>query len=272
MPSGVPIDWDKYIPLMRQHLPHMTVKDWRNKYASNISERRIRSKIQSLNITFIPNLSSPERSKKISDALKKDDPEMILQIRKMRQDYSLAKIAEVLNTNTRLISAIIKRHGIILTDEGKARALNASKNSLTAATKKKLSSVAHRQKLSIVQAKRKSRGLKTYRSSTLTTKKGGTLTTKSSYETRYCYILDSDPNVKSFAYETINISYYWNKLRRFYVPDFLVKYVDGTFCVVEIKPSKLLKDPRNMAKFKAAKEHILPFKIVTEIELKVLES
>lgn len=271
MPSGKPINWDDYVPLMRQHLPKMTLKQWREQYAPHIAQKTLSNKAKELKIKRIVEFSSPERSKKISDALKKDDPEMIAQIRKMRQDYSLAHIAKTLNTNGRLVSAIIKRHNIVLTDAGKERVKNAILNGLH---KGRISgsTIESRERKSKLQVKRKSRGLKTYNGSVVVTKKGGTLTTKSSYETRYCKILDDDPNVVSFAYETLIIPYYWNKLRRHYVPDFVVKFVDGSFCIVEIKPSKLLKDPRNMAKFKAARANILPFKIVTEVELKSLES
>lgn len=271
MPSGKPIDWDKYIPLLRQHLPKMTIKQWREQYAPHIAQKTVANKAKELKIDRIIEFSSPSRSKKISDALKKDDPEMITKLREWRDDYSLKQLAKMLNTNTRLISSLVKRHNIVLSEKGKNRAKEAVLNGLIKG-RMSGSTIESRQRKSLAMSKRQSRGLKTYRSSTLDTKKGGTIITKSSYETRYCHILDNDPNVKSYSYESIRLQYYWKKLKRFYVPDFLVEYVDGTFCIIEVKPSKLLDDARNKAKFKAANEHILPFRIVTEIDLVSLEA
>ena len=170
MPSGKPIDWDKYVPLMEEHLPNMTIAVWKKKYGKGISSSSIRSKAKSLSIKF--------------------------------------------KRGTRKRG----RHSNYLTE-------------------------------------------------TVHSKKGGTIESKSSYETAYIRQLDADPKVKRFKYESISIRYTWRGRPANYIPDFLVERRDGSFEIIEVKPKALLNDKKNQLKFKAAKEGLIPFRIVTEDQL-----
>jgi len=170
MPSGTPIDWDKYVPLMEEHLPNMTIAVFKRKHGKGVSSASIRAKAKALKIKF-------------------------------------------------------KR--------GKARRGRHSK----------------------------------YLTETIHSIKGGIVESKSSYETAYVHQLDADPNVKRFKYESISIRYVWRRRIINYIPDFLVEYVDGSFEIIEVKPKALLNDKKNQAKFKAAQEGLISFRIVTEDEL-----
>lgn len=120
--------------------------------------------------------------------------------------------------------------------------------------------------------------------------------TRSSYESKFCRWLDSNPNVLKWNSEQIEIKYYdptTNKVRR-YFPDFFMQALDKNGKVknyiIEIKPDKETRPPRmrgrkkektfiyeqttwmkNQAKWKAAidwcTQHGFEFKILTENEL-----
>ena len=89
--------------------------------------------------------------------------------------------------------------------------------------------------------------------------------------------LDRSAVIKTWGYETLKIPYVSNKKTgkiRMYYPDFRVEYLDGTVEIVEIKPSKRLKQVTVIKKIAAAKDwcsaHSAAFVIITEIELKGL--
>ena len=266
MPSGIPIDWDYYLPIMRRHLPGMTIVEFQHQYAPDISPKTLRRIANQNQIDFVKVYSSPERSQKISESLLKDDPDLIVKIRELRDELSDVKIAKRLNVSKTLVNRLIKRHNIQLSERGRQRVKKDISAAIKKATQKSMGAPA-REKRSKAMAKRKLRGLKTYKGSTVKSKKGGTIETKSSWETAYIHQLDADPTVESFQYETIIIRYRYKKLNRNYVPDFVVKFTDGHFEIHEVKPKNLCKNARNKAKFAAARRCIIPFVLITEEQL-----
>lgn len=100
---------------------------------------------------------------------------------------------------------------------------------------------------------------------------------RSGWEQKYMIYLDDHPDVMTWSYEKLVIEYISNqrtkKVRKYY-PDFQIEYKDGKKVVVEIKPSRKMKQTTVLKKIKAAIEwctaHDLTYKILTEIELKDL--
>lgn len=121
--------------------------------------------------------------------------------------------------------------------------------------------------------KKKSR----YYRGTFVSIKGGECKYRSGWEEKYMSYLDSNPDVVSWSYEKICIEYLSNKktgkIRKYY-PDFLVIYKDKTE-LIEIKPSRKLKQRTVLKKIEAAKEWCsvrnIAYKILTEIELKSID-
>lgn len=71
---------------------------------------------------------------------------------------------------------------------------------------------------------------------------------RSSWEARFMLYLESQPMVKKWGYECIEVKYLFsadNKVHRYY-PDFYVEFANGKTCIVEIKPSKDAKLPKKM--------------------------
>jgi len=71
---------------------------------------------------------------------------------------------------------------------------------------------------------------------------------KSSWELKLMHYLDSSEIVESWEYEPIRIPYYYDSHKRWYVPDFIVKFVDGTQRIYEIKPKEFTKTERSILK------------------------
>lgn len=89
--------------------------------------------------------------------------------------------------------------------------------------------------------------------------------------------LDATPDVISYEYESIRISYLSNKKTgkcRTYIPDLFVTYADGHKCLVEIKPNRRLINQIVMKKMIVAEEwcnaNNASYILVTEITLKEL--
>lgn len=78
---------------------------------------------------------------------------------------------------------------------------------------------------------------------------------RSSWEEKAYQILDNDEKVISYQEEPCRISYYYETYKRYYIPDILITYNDGTQKLIEIKPSYFLEAKVNKAKFTAAKEY-----------------
>ena len=109
------------------------------------------------------------------------------------------------------------------------------------------------------------------------TKTGQVCKYRSGWELAYLTYLDSHAAVKDFGYESVKIPYVSNvrsgKVRNYY-PDFLIEFVDGSQQLVEIKPSKRVKQVRVQKKLRAAeqwcREHGVTLVVITEVELKVM--
>lgn len=68
--------------------------------------------------------------------------------------------------------------------------------------------------------------------------------------------LDADATVLKYSYEPVAIDYLSNKrtgkMRKYY-PDFIVEYVNGRKCLVEVKPKRRLKNENVKKKLAAAR-------------------
>lgn len=84
------------------------------------------------------------------------------------------------------------------------------------------------------------------------TKTGKRYVYRSSYELKYFKLLDNDQNVATYESEFTSIPYELDGKSRHYVPDVHVTYVDGSQCLVEIKPRSMRDIPMNVAKREAA--------------------
>lgn len=111
----------------------------------------------------------------------------------------------------------------------------------------------------------------------VSTKTGQACKFRSGWEQKYLEWLDANDTVKTYVYEGVKIPYVSNvktgKIRT-YNPDFLVEYMDGTRVLVEIKPSRRVKQVKVQKKLKAAQrwcdEHNIILSVLTEVELKQL--
>ena len=100
---------------------------------------------------------------------------------------------------------------------------------------------------------------------------------RSGWELSYLQWLEVNPDVLTFAYESLKIPYLSNvrsgKIRN-YIPDVLVEMTSGAKLLVEIKPSRKLVNAVVKKKIAAAElycyAHGLTHVIITEKELKLL--
>ena len=89
---------------------------------------------------------------------------------------------------------------------------------------------------------------------------------RSPIELEYFNELDRDDNVLNYLPEPFKIPYQYENKDSNYIPDVLIHYVNGMKKLVEIKVLKEVSEPRNIAKFNAAKEYArnngMEFKII----------
>ena len=111
---------------------------------------------------------------------------------------------------------------------------------------------------------------------------------RSSYEKKFIYWCENNPNVKYWGSECMSIPYVLatDKTVHTYFPDYAVEMIDGEKWIVEIKPYSQTQKPmnenswlwdaytRNMSKWIAAKRFCedrgLKFKILTERTIDML--
>lgn len=102
-----------------------------------------------------------------------------------------------------------------------------------------------------------------YRSNKISTKGG---LCRSPIELNYFKELDNDENVLSYLPEPCKIPYQYENKDSNYIPDVLIHYKNGMKKLVEVKVLKEVSEPRNIAKFIAAKEYAknngIEFKII----------
>lgn len=79
---------------------------------------------------------------------------------------------------------------------------------------------------------------------------------RSSWELTVARHFDTNPQVLSYAYEPFKIPYISNKQYgkiRHYIPDFLVRYIDGKTVLIEVKRQSALNQLKVRKKAKAAR-------------------
>jgi len=93
----------------------------------------------------------------------------------------------------------------------------------------------------------------------------------SAYEFARMAQLESNPDVVSWWRCSRRIDYKLGEASLVYVPDIEVFMVDGSVIVEEVKPAKMLRLPKNVAKFAAARIHFarlgILFDVVTEDQI-----
>jgi hypothetical protein len=101
--------------------------------------------------------------------------------------------------------------------------------------------------------------------------KGGVMRLRSLLEVRAAELLDLNPQVLYFRYETISIMYERGGKPRRTVPDFWVRYVDMPICIIEIKSAASAKRPSDIIKMQAAMTYCMErgwaYEVWTEKEL-----
>jgi TnsA-like endonuclease N terminal/NUMOD3 motif len=80
---------------------------------------------------------------------------------------------------------------------------------------------------------------------------------RSSWELAMMKHLDNDIAVSSFESESVRISYFYNDHKRWYVPDFIITYSDGSRKMIEIKPQEFVLSEKNVLKEAAGKAFCL---------------
>jgi hypothetical protein len=89
---------------------------------------------------------------------------------------------------------------------------------------------------------------------------------RSPIELKYFKELDNDEDVLSYLPEPFKIPYQYDNKDSNYIPDVLIHYASGMIKLVEVKVLKEVPEPRNIAKFNAAKEYAknngMEFKII----------
>lgn len=84
------------------------------------------------------------------------------------------------------------------------------------------------------------------------TKKAGWVGYRSTWELRALELLDADPAVSGFQYESFSVPYVWEGHPRRTMPDYKLTLADGRVRVVEVKPKGYMQSPKEIAKREAA--------------------
>jgi hypothetical protein len=106
------------------------------------------------------------------------------------------------------------------------------------------------------------------------TKMNREISYRSSWEKITLEHLDKDDNILSFYYEPFSIEYLFEGVKKNYIPDVLIEYVNGIKKLVEIKPSCFIDYDINQTKFEAMQQYCqqnnLIFEVWTEKEIEKL--
>lgn len=105
--------------------------------------------------------------------------------------------------------------------------------------------------------------------------KSGNIFCRSTWEKKVAEILQKDNRVISFQHEPISISYArkegGREHLRWYTPDFLAEYSDGSKKIIEVKPECYVNADVNVQKFSAAREFCaannMTFEVWTQKEI-----
>lgn len=96
----------------------------------------------------------------------------------------------------------------------------------------------------IVEGKFRAYGTNNKKGWYTSTKTGQQCFFKSSWEEAIMKHLDACPEVERWDYESVRIPYTYDNHKRWYVPDFIVTFNDGTRDMYEVKPEHLLQTER----------------------------
>lgn len=88
---------------------------------------------------------------------------------------------------------------------------------------------------------------------------------RSSWEKLVMEHLEKNKKVLSYNCEPFAIDYEFSGMTKKYLPDVLIEYDNGIKKMVEIKPEYQLKNPRNIAKIKAAENYCKNNDLIFEI-------
>lgn len=126
MPSGKPVDWSLYDNLIIEHLPHMIINEFTSKYLRHVSPKAVGARARKLGVKPAKRTLTAEQRVAISMAMRTETPEIVEQIKSLRQTHSIKQICAELNIDDATLWRIINRHNIVLTVDGRMRARAAS--------------------------------------------------------------------------------------------------------------------------------------------------
>ena len=96
---------------------------------------------------------------------------------------------------------------------------------------------------------------------------------RSGWEEAVMKYLDASPDVMTWDYESVRIPYTYNNNKRWYVPDFVITFVDGHKEMWEVKPSQFALSERvvntSVAGRNYCSENDMQYTLVTEHTLKM---
>lgn len=99
---------------------------------------------------------------------------------------------------------------------------------------------------------------------------------ESSLERDFFLLLEMDKTVASYEEQPVKLSYFYGNSERPYTPDCIIHYInkDKPPCIVEVKPSKIVKDKKVFLKQKFDQieqylyENDMDFKLFTEYDIR----
>ncbi len=127
MPSGKPIKWAEYDHLIVAYLPTMTIADFAKTHLPDVSAKAVGARARKLGVVPVAYQPTEEHKQKIAGTIAKIGPAEVERIRELRDTHSVAQIATILEVDELTIHRAIARYGIILSEEGGKRAIEASK-------------------------------------------------------------------------------------------------------------------------------------------------
>lgn len=127
MPSGKPVDWANYDQLIIEHLPKLTIEQFTTQFVSHISTKAVGARARKLGVKPAKFKPTEEQKATISASMVTETPELVEQIKSLRQTTSIKNICAILGVDNSTLWRIINRHKIILTEEGKKRARDGSR-------------------------------------------------------------------------------------------------------------------------------------------------
>tara|TARA_Y100000034_G_scaffold68413_1_gene82563 strand:- start:372 stop:833 length:462 start_codon:yes stop_codon:yes gene_type:complete len=99
---------------------------------------------------------------------------------------------------------------------------------------------------------------------------------RSSWELAVMKFLDENDDVLSYEYEGVRIPYYYKTKKRWHVPDFLIKFSDGSKQMWEVKPAVFIESEKVQEKAKGARKFCeelgsIEYRFITEHDLREMK-